>query len=387
MGSIHSHDRLNKRNSILNVLNKIFILPFFTRIAGFLFLFLYFLVGIATPPNVINFHKGLIIGLISDPFRLLGLLLFFLFFYARLLHHSLRFIKKPSNEFFLLLAPSFEPSLLRQCITIAIIFMSSPVWLYSIGMLYMAIIHNLWIPFLSIFFLLLSLIVGVSWILRNQCQVGNATTPWTSRAFTTFILKRKPFNILFLYNLLLEKGSMLLIGKSLSLALVISSLQIVKHYSFDLKLPLLFWTISVATQSMIVLEIHDFESKSLDFLRNMPFSLGYRFIRLIGKFLILTLPEIGVFLLFTVPSLGIFAPFLLILFGVGLLLSFYTLLYLPQTWLLKYHTWVILLFAILVLMNLYTLWLLMVILVWIIPIVLFSTQYYGYEWKAREESE
>jgi len=371
---------------IKRVLFKVLVLPFYLRMSLFYFLIVYFGFGLLHPEQIPFFHTSLVLGIFQDSRVYSIMVLVWILYDIRFFFYVQKALKKPENEFLLCLAPCFNKNSLFLSFLISVFWACLPFTLYLFFTVYQGFTHGFWFAsgfFLGIHFLVQYLMAYVlshnygELFVRNNWLVG----------ITLWVLNRKksPFSA-FLYYLFLNRKFMLLITKIISLALLFFSLTITKIWVFDEKVPVLFLIIAMVIHYSLVKEIFYFDSKWQEYLRNVPYSLSRRYWEMVGKMVILFLPEIILFLVFPVSKLGYFMIPECILIGLGTLFLYYTFSLMQKFFMNKNAGPVFFLFILEFVLNLYSLWIWMGILAWISSIILYFTHYYSFEGKA-EKSE
>lgn len=317
-------------NPILRVFFKIFMIPFFIRMTGFLFLIYYIMFGMVHGGELIYYHISLVIGCLTD-FRFFFLMIIlWTLYYLRIYFLIMKFSRKPVNEFLKITLPVLPIQELRRALYSMVLFLSSPVWIYVLFMEGVALYHKLWIQA----FLVLVFHAGMMAILthflskmdRDIFQIPNLNSILKSHPLT---LPRK-IHFSALNYLWINQKNMLLLGKALSLILLFISIWINHEYSFDLRVPVLFWIISLTFQYNLVLEITQFENRRLKFLRNMPLNILRIWAIKMANLFLLILPEVLLILFYPMFPDPLNNDGIMILLGIGILSTFYSMAIIPR---------------------------------------------------------
>jgi len=373
-------------NPISQVLLKIWVFPFFIRMAGFLFLVFYFLFGFTPAGTTISFHALLIFSCLTDIrfFFLIGII--WILYYLRIFFLVRKFMKKPQNEFLLSLIPVIPKTEILKSVRFCVLWMACPLWLYGFFMEIVAIQHHLWISGAIVLIFHISIILFLTRILSNIEWIGypfsfqNSLDRWFSFSIPKYI------PLLAINFLLLKQRNMIWIGKLISLILLAIGIFINRQFGYDYKVPYLFWIICLAIQFNIVYEMAQFDSQDLEFMRNIPFNIfriyGYKILEII----LFIIPEIILLMLYPVHPFSFLTSLLFILLGIGNLLAYYSLVYLPKVFVDRSLSPVFFIFILLFLLNLYSFWVPMVLITWLFFSLIFFWRYYEFEWKSLEDT-
>ncbi len=369
------------QKSVFKIFKGLFIISFYKRHFGVIILFLFLSIGaFSSVEEAIVGHYHLILGVLIDKKLLFYVILGWSLYYVRIYYFFNRLLKNPENEFFALIFPAFSQKIRLKLLIRTFFWVSLPITLYAFIMIGIAVKQHF---FSSLIIILGFNLLAISFLSLYFAYLSfqNLKLSWKRRFYSNFI-NNKYFllSLVFYYNVF-ERRTMVIIGKGVSMIILLSSFFLVNRYQFDGKLPVLFILFSVLAQSVFIKELSNYDLKEMLFLRNLPFLKVKRLVDIYFNWFCFFIPEIIILIFYPSNSLTIVFRCLLILIGYGLTMSIYMVSYIPAFYYDRFVIPIFSLFMVLVILDLYSNYLGMVWIVNLFPIFIFIFQFDQWEWK------
>lgn len=325
---------------IINTLLKIFAWQFYRENSGlllfsyiFLISYCFFIktVGNYQPEESVFYHLMLMMTFIVSPVVMLLVFAIFLIYTIKSWKYVAIQLKLESNQFlFYSLTASKKAIQFKAfvCVQLAISFPMIGYWLFAtiLGIVFDANV----IPLLTLAYLLVlavsSALLYCRWLNllglpANRSLLGKFSKKWS-----------KPLSTLFLYCLLRDQKSSVLISKCCSFLIIIGIFNAFPEQLEDQRLAEMTVLGLVMTHSFLIYKEHHFNELSLSFLRNMPYQRIIIWLNFALTFAIIILPEIIWLLL----NFQLFIAGKAILLGLSIAMLLRSLIYLTGLRIYKY---------------------------------------------------
>ncbi|MGO4293752.1 hypothetical protein [Chitinophaga sp. RAB17] len=313
------------------ILSKIFTQRFYIQNTGFFLVLFYGLFGIVNGANLLAYHKGLMLGFLGN---YTFLFLVFLLWTAYALKCSGFILKTFQLQGYDFLFPTMgsihKPTRIRIWFLLhTAIYM--PVLVYAGIALLVAIQQHYYIP--AVLMVILN-IANCIWPLalyeRKLAQpdiifFSGHLQRWLNKHFT------KPPVLFFLYELFTNFPRRIVSTKLFSAAVLWLTFLIMRQGEyFDLRGLQIGVMISVLTHMQLMVHHRAFDDTYLNFMENLPIRLRTHYLRLIGVYVIMFLPEMVMITVNAYTKTS--AMGLITVFGtaLSLLILFRTLLFFPK---------------------------------------------------------
>src|SRR5258708_887134 len=305
------------------IINKALVSTFYWQNAAFfLFLFVLFF-GVVAPSQQLAYHYSLIRGMLETPL-FLGIVLFsWLMYTLKTGRFVLSVLGEPESHFLYYLASISRGRLFRLCLGIQGLLLF-PVWGYSLAVTGVAIYHHAYGTAL-----LVQVYMGVICTTGAVCYRFRLVHP--GQRFTVLMRRRPrravPYWSILLRYLLKEEKALVAGIKLFSCFVLYLLLRDQQPTDYDLRMPFLFYSLSLFGHGMLLYRCRKLENSRLLFYKTLPVSLTRR----LGQYglfhFLLLLPEMIVLAWLTPHSIRIRDTIEFILSGYSVLLLMNSLLF------------------------------------------------------------
>ena len=268
------------------LLHRSFVRPYYRENAG-LFLFLFILLfGVVAPSQQLNYHYHLILGMLSTPV-LFGLVSLAWWLYAeKTVHFILTRLRAPDHSFVYLLnllSPAKTYGLLLRIQA----WLYLPVSLYGVAVMGVAVHRGSSLQAAGVgLYLLLLQFLGAARMLRQlQHPPSGTSSRILSLAGRLPPARFRPYWHFLLRSVLREHKALLLGIKLFNGAMLYLLLKAVSPDDYDLRMPLLFYSIGLFGHGVLIYRLRELEELRLVFYRGLPVPL----LRRMGQYLLLCL--------------------------------------------------------------------------------------------------
>ncbi|MEO6979828.1 MAG: hypothetical protein ABI113_15675 [Mucilaginibacter sp.] len=325
---------------LTNVFLKIFARGFYRAHAGILAVGFFVLFGMVEPGQIVNYHKTLMLTLVSSPLMMGVVFLCWLIYGIKTWHYVVGQIGAVNQAFLFYSSNAFAPGkqfknwfYMQQVLLL-------PISVYGILAAGVGVAHHYYIiPVAIIAYLLLLAALGA---LLYRRTINNLIDGNTQTWLLTFSSKwKKPWFSLFVYNVFDQHKVTWLITKGLSYILITGFFLLFADVAHDIRVAGIALLAVVVAHVKLIFEERCFEEKWLSFTRSLPYSRVQVFVSFAAVYLILMLPEaIWLFSRFN-PLIA----FELLLAGISIAMLFHCLLYYIGLDMEKYMLWIFFLFV------------------------------------------
>lgn len=333
--------------------NRIIGIPFYQHHAG-LFLFIFILLfGIVPGAQLISFHLTLITAMLEAPeFMAMVSMLWFLYG-LKCLHFVMKTLQEQHNQFLYLSACLSRAMQLRALVMLQL-FIYLPVLLYAVFVVLAGFSsgHVMAASYVILFNGLICLVCGVMYR-RKLNRPGPVPRFFMWRFFSV----NKAYPLFYISQLLSEMKVIFTVTKFFSAIIIIAFLNGYFIDSYDGRVVMLGFLISLTAHCVMIFEFRKFEESFLGFYRNLPVHPVMRWCHLAWLYLMILTPEWLIFASAIPDRVQPADLWWLPLFGTFLLLCFHCLLYKPPLNMERYLQWVFGIFAVLFFLMLYHLFL------------------------------
>lgn len=357
-----------KQSPLTNILFKIFASGFYRAHAGILAVGFFVLFGMVEPGQLFNYHKTLMLTLVSSPLMMFAVFTAWLIYSIKTWHYVVGQIAAVNQHFLFYSSNAFTNSRQFNSWFYLQLVLLLPISVYGVLAAGVGLTHHYYTIPLAIIGYLFMLSALSAMLYRgtiNKLVDGN-TQSW----MLTFSSKwHKPWFSLFIYHVFDQHKITWLITKGLSYLLISGFFLLFADVAHDIRVAGIALLAVVVAHVKLIFEERSFEEKWLGFSRNLPYSRAKLFAGLAGVYLIIMLPE-------AIWLFGRFNPLAavgLLLTGISMALLFHCILYYIGLDMERYMLWIFFLFVIIF-------WLILFKLLWILVIVDFVVSF-GVFWR------
>ncbi|WP_342647551.1 hypothetical protein [Mucilaginibacter sp. CSA2-8R] len=269
---------------------RIFVNGFYQAHAGLFLFFFLFMIGAVDPAQLLNYHKTLMLALVSSPVMLLLVFAVWLLYAIKSVHYVTGQINAPTQQFLYYSAVSFsKQEQFKSWFTIqSIIFL--PVTLYGLLAAGVGLSnHQYLLPLLIVVYLLLLTALG-AWIYTirlNRLIASNNGPAWLQWSSGL----KKPLFSLYIYHILHQFKLPFIITKALSWLIIASIFWLFADVKHDARVAgMAVLAIGIA-HAILVFEHQKFEQVYLTWVRNFPYAYIKRCVFAALTYSLLLLPE------------------------------------------------------------------------------------------------
>lgn len=361
-----------------NVLARIFTTRFYAQNTGFFFLLFYLLFGVVQGGQLISYHYGLLLGIVSNTGGLLLALVLWLLYNLKCTWYVLATLNNKEYAFLYQTIGGIAGVRQRRIWSGVHTGIYAPVLIYCSLAIVVALMKQYYVAAIILVIFNLLMCYSPVWIYTYLIKHPGAVffyhkwQQWLHRHF------RKPLPLFYLYELATNRTRSLLLLKILSCVVLLATFNLMKGNDYDVRALLTGMLIATLLHTIVVFDHRHFEDQFLAFTRTLPIPLRKRYFALGITYGLLLLPESGLLVIHTL-AYNSWHWLVLMIFGVSVLLMFRCLLYFPRLDQDKYLRWVFLLFCVLLFMILGHLYVWAILALQCAAFTLFSVRYYRYE--------
>lgn len=271
----------------LSILQKVLVNHFY-KLNGGLFMFLFY-VFFGLPQDIKAFHVSIATLIVTNQTALLLTMLLWLLYDLKCIDYTLKRIKEP-QQLFLSSFENMPASKSFLCLSYVQFLLYLPVTAYAIFVAVVAINNHVYITAAAILLFILTIIPLTAAIYQNGLKKRESARKMSVLQFGG--LPKPAFSIPLFY-ILYNRKQMLLVTKFFSLFILWLFIERYNPDHYDIRPLLTCFLLSVIANCTIVFEMKNFEDEQLLIYRNFPFSMIKNFMRLIGAYTILLLPELA----------------------------------------------------------------------------------------------
>ncbi len=276
--------------ALTHVLTRIFVNGFYQAHAGLFLFFFLFMIGAVDPAQALNYHKTLMLALVSSPVMLLLVFAVWLLYALKSVHYVMGQINAPTQQFLYYSAISFsKQAQFKSWFAVqAAIFL--PVTLYGLLAVGVGLSNHYYIlPLLIVLYLLLLTVLG-AWLYTvslNRLITGSKGPVWLQWSSGL----KKPLFSLYIYHILHRLKLPFIITKALSWLIITSIFWLFADVKHDARVAgMAVLAIGIA-HAVLVFEHQKFEQVYLTWVRNFPLSFRKRYVFAALTYSLLLLPE------------------------------------------------------------------------------------------------
>ena len=360
------------------VLGRIFTTRFYAQNTGFFFLLFYLLFGVVQGGQLISYHYGLLLGIVSNTSGLLLALGLWILYNLKCIWYVSATLNSKEYAFLYQTIGSIASTPQRRIWLGVHTSIYAPVLVYCSIAIIVACLKQYYVAafVLAVFNGLMC--YSPVWIYSYLINHPGAAffyhrwQEWLNRRF------RKPLPLFYVYELATNRTRSLLLLKIFSCVVLLATFTLMKGSDYDVRAVFTGLLVAVLLHTIVVFDHRHFEDQFLNFTRALPIPLWKRYGALGITYGILLLPELGLLIMHTLPY-NSWHWLMLMVFGVSVLLMFRCLLYFPRLDQDKYLRWVFLLFCVLLFMILGHLYAWAILALQCTAFMLFAARYYRYE--------
>lgn len=361
-----------------NVLARIFTTRFYAQNTGFFFLLFYLLFGVVQGGQLISYHYGLMLGIVSNTGFLLLALGLWILYNMKCIWYVLGTISGKEYTFLYQTIGSIAGARQRRTWLWVHISIYAPVLVYSTLAIIVACFKQYYAAAVTLLIFSILMCYSPVWLYSYLIQRPGAVffyhrwQQWLNHRF------HKPLPLFYVYELATNRTRSLLVLKILSCLVLLATFTLMKGDAYDVRAVFTGLLVSVLLHTILVFEHRHFEDQLLAFTRALPIPLWKRYGALGVTYGVLLLPESGLLIIHTLPYNGWHWAMLMV-FAVSVLLMFRCLLYFPRLDQDKYLRWVFVLCCVLLFMILGHVYGWAILLLQCAAFILFTARYYRYE--------
>jgi hypothetical protein len=310
-------------STLLKVLIKAFVAPFYKSHAGLLFFVFFIMFGVVESTQIKLYHESLIYGMLtSGVFFIIVLIVWFLYAVK-----SLHFLLKTSNDdsYSFINQLALLPSRESFWHLFKIVFLTFiPVLTYTLAIYSIGIQNKYYQEVALIFIFQFALWLGSAWVVNHTIRTRH--TP----SFLVLPSLSIPFQQtglgMYVAYLLKEEKTAMLLSKVFSLVLI----YIVKEtleVGDDFRILGITWLFATLSHTFLIQKIKVFEDRHLSWRRSLPISRTQTFLVYAQLYAILMLPEMILLTGSIGKGLTLLQLMLLPLLSCGFLLCIHSYLY------------------------------------------------------------
>lgn len=309
----------------IQILQKIFPQRFYIQNTGFFLVLFYLLFGVVDGGNLISYHTSLMLGFLGSYTFLLIVLMLWGLYALKCAGFILKTFQLPGYEFLYPTMGSIAKPARRRIWLLLHAAIYMPVLVYAAIALCLAVIHGYYLPAVIIVAFNVGMCIWPLLVYErklNQPDVLFFTgylQRWLNRHFT------KPPVLFFLYELFTNYPRRIFSVKLFSAGVLWLTFFLLGQMEFDLRGLQLGIILSVLLHMQLMLHHRSFDDSYLNFVQQLPVPLWKHYLRVIGIYVLLFLPEMVMITLNAKTSSdGLFTCFAV---AVSLLVLFRCLLY------------------------------------------------------------
>ncbi|HVW96301.1 MAG TPA: hypothetical protein VHA56_10080 [Mucilaginibacter sp.] len=335
------------------VLIKIFAAGFYRAHAGILMVGLFVMFGVVEPGQLLNYHKTLMLALVSSPLMLLVIFAGWLLYVIKSWHYVLGQIAAVNQQFLFYSSNAFSQKQQLKAWSVVQFVIQLPVGVYGLMAVGVGFAHGYYLLPVIVFVYLLLLTVGSAWLyaFRIHKLLDGSGQSWLMKISGNW---QKPWFSLFVYHVFDKQKITWLVTKGLSWLLITGFFLLFADVQHDVRVAGIALLAVATAHVRLVFEERVFEEKWLSFTRNLPYSRLQIFGGIVLAYLIIMFPEtIWLFSRFSpLVALGLLAT------GISTVMLFHCLLYYIGLDMEKYMLRVFFLFVLIF-------WMILFKLIWI----------------------
>jgi hypothetical protein len=363
--------------SLINIFGKIFTARFYARNTGFFFLLFYLLFGVVQGGQLISYHYGLLLGIVSNTGFLLLALGIWILYNLKCAWYVLGTIGEKEYSFLYQTIGSMSINRQRRNWLLIHISIYAPVFIY-VSTAFMVACLNGFYP-VAVILIVFNVLMCCAPVWLYSYLVQRPGTSFFYHRWRQWMNRHlhKPLPLFYLYELAANRTRSLLVLKGLSCITLLTTFTLMGE-GYDIRALLTGLLISCLLHTVVVFEHRHFEDQQLAFMRNLPVPLWKRYGATAVTYAGILLPEFVLMIIRTL-SYSSWHWALLLAFSLSVLLACRSLLYFPRLDQDKYLRWVFLLFCVLLFMILGHVYGWAVLLLQCFAYPLFAIRYYRYE--------
>jgi hypothetical protein len=275
-------------STILHLMIKALVAPFYKNHAGLLFFVFFLMFGIVESTQIVFYHQSLIYGMLSSGIFLLMVLMIWLLYQLKSLHFLLKTSSEDSYLFLHHLAelPAGKSFL---CYFVISFLTFLPVFVYTIAIYGIGIQHRFYDSMVIVFifqFALWLMNAGVlNYTIRNQHIPSRVTLPTLSLPY-----QRTQIGIYAGY-LFKEEKSAVMLSKLFSLTLIYLVKETLEAGD-DFRIIAITWLFALLSHTYLINKLKVFEDQSLSWMRSLPISPAQTFMTHFFLYGLLMVPEL-----------------------------------------------------------------------------------------------
>lgn len=313
------------------ILNKIFTQRFYIQNTGFFLVFFYLLFGVVNAGNLLNYHKALMLGFLGNNTFLLLALLLWTSYALKCAGFMLKTLGSQGYDFLYPTMGSIERSSRRRIWFMLQTAIYMPVLVYAAIALVMAVQRHY---YLSASLLVIVNIANCIWpvfLYERKLAKPDVTfftgylQRWFNRHFS------KPPVLFFLYELFANFPVRIVSTKLFSAGVLWLTFLIMSqgHY-FDLRGLQLGVMVSVLIHMQLMVHHRAFDDTYLNFMENLPIPLFTHYMRQIGVYVLMFLPEMVIITVHAYTKTSVTGLLTVFATALSLLVLFRVMLYFPR---------------------------------------------------------
>jgi len=332
------------------------------------------LFGMVEPGQLLNYHKTLMLTLVSSPLMMGVVFTAWLVYTLKTWHYMVGQIAAINQHFLFYSSNAFAKAKQFKSWLFVQLILLLPVLVYGIIAAGVGLAHGYYIiPQLVIVYLfLLAALSAILYQSRVNKLIDGSTQGWPLTLSSKW---RKPWFSLFIYNVFDQHKVTWLVTKGLSYLLITGFFYLFADVSHDIRVAGIALLSVVVAHVKLIYEERSFEEKWLSFTRNLPYSRLQLFAGFAGVYLVIMLPE-------AVWLFSRFSPviaFELLLTGISISMLFHCLLYYIGLDMDKYLLWIFFLFVVTFWLILFKLILVLTVINLVVAFGVFWRNYYKEE--------
>jgi hypothetical protein len=310
-------------NSVLNIMIRSLVAPFYKSHAGLLFFVFFVMFGIIESTQIKLYHESLIFGMLTSGIFMIVVLVVWLLYAAKSVH----FILKTSSEDSYLFLHNLAAMPAKQSFWyfFSVAFLTFiPVFAYTLAIYSIGIQNKFYQEVTIIFLFQLALWLASAWIMNHSARTKHKASLITLPSYSI------PFQQtsvgMYVAYLIKEEKSALFLSKAFSIILI----YIVKETleaGDDFRIIGITWMFAMLSHAFLIQKIKVFEDQYLSWTRNLPIARLHIFLKYLLLYILLMVPEILLLMGSIGKGLNLLQLILLPLLSSGFLLAIHSYLY------------------------------------------------------------
>ena len=310
------------KTSAFYILSRTITQEYYRLNTGFFF-FIFILFVLAPSRMLLDFHMMLLTVLSVNLTTMFGFIIFLILYHIRCLFFVYRTLNQPENEFlhYMVLQSRFKlfMQLLGVQSSMSLIFST-----YSLLILGFAFYNGLITNPLILLAFQIIIHLKMAYFILLRLESYKKTSWLLDYFYPTY---RKGIISFYLIYLLQKEKVGLFLNKLFSYLVISWAYGYAPEMDNRFKWMMLVLLVIFTGHSYLIGKIQQFEEEQLSFLRNLPLTIFQRFLRLVGLYICLLIPEILILTIYQGQILNLIEVVYAVLIGLSMFLAFHCVIY------------------------------------------------------------